>query len=330
MEAIAKRCFVISPIGLEGTEIREHSDNVIEFIIGPAMKELGIHAYRSDHNLSAGKITEQMFKSLLRDDLCIAILTYHNPNVFYELAIAQSAARPTIIMIEKGTAIPFDLHDMRAIEYDFKPRALRDGIYSRQLIEHVRSIEAAGWKGEVPFGHSLAPLGRGSPPIQIHDNVDNFGGEEQWLAIVAESQVGFAAAGISMTRWSKRRFRSVLIEKAQSGCEVRIMAMHPDSQLLPAMINQADAVGNIEAIRTASQAMQTIMSEICQVAPVHFRLLKDVCLHQQIIFNEHRAIVRPHLFSRSTSQMPVIEIARPSQLADAFETEFETLWRRAA
>lgn len=327
MEVAAKRCFVISPIGLEGTEIREHSDNVIEFIIEPAMKELGIHAYRSDHNLSAGKITEQMFDSLLCDDLCVAILTYHNPNVFYELAIAQSAARPTIIMVEKGTAIPFDLHDMRAIEYDFKPRALRDGIYTRQLMEHVRSIEAAGWKVDVPFGHSLAPLARGSGPIQFHDSVDSFGGEERWLAIVAEAETTFSAAGISMTRWSKRRFRSALIEKARAGCNVRILAVHPDSTLLPAMINQADAIGTIEAIRTASQAMQTIMSEICQVAPVHFKLLKDVCLHQQMILNDRRAIVRPHLFSRSTSQMPVIEIARPSQLADAFETEFETLWQ---
>src|SRR6185369_16571231 len=90
-----RRCFVISPIGAENSEIREHADDVFEFVIQPAMKELGIYAYRSDHNITVGKITEQMFDSILQEDICIAILTFHNPNVFYELAIAQSAARQT-------------------------------------------------------------------------------------------------------------------------------------------------------------------------------------------------------------------------------------------
>ncbi len=43
-----------------------------------------------------------MFKSILHGDLCVAVLTGYNPNVFYELAIAQAAACPTIILIEKG------------------------------------------------------------------------------------------------------------------------------------------------------------------------------------------------------------------------------------
>ena len=44
-----RRCFVISPIGAERSEVREHADDVFEFIIKPAMDQLGINAYRSDH-----------------------------------------------------------------------------------------------------------------------------------------------------------------------------------------------------------------------------------------------------------------------------------------
>ena len=43
-----------------------------------------------------------MIGSILGDDLCIAVITGQNPNVFYELAIAQCAARPVIILVEKG------------------------------------------------------------------------------------------------------------------------------------------------------------------------------------------------------------------------------------
>ncbi len=106
---MTRRCFVISPIAANNSEIREHADDVFDFIIKPAMDELGIEAYRSDHSQEIGRITEQMFNSILDDDLCIAVLTYFNPNVFYELAIAQNAARPVIILIEKGQTIPFDV-----------------------------------------------------------------------------------------------------------------------------------------------------------------------------------------------------------------------------
>jgi hypothetical protein len=96
---MTRRCFVISPIGEPGSPQREHADDVLEFIIKPAMDELGTAAYRADHSQQIGRITDHMITSILNDDLCIAVLTFHNPNVFYELAIAQSAARPVIIQV---------------------------------------------------------------------------------------------------------------------------------------------------------------------------------------------------------------------------------------
>ena len=125
---MSKRCFVISPIGESGSQTREHADDVFEFIIKPAMDELGIHVYRADHSQQIGRITEQMFNSIMEEDLCVAILTFCNPNVFYELAIAQCAARPVIILIEKGQTIPFDVHDLRAVEYDLRPRPSRQSV----------------------------------------------------------------------------------------------------------------------------------------------------------------------------------------------------------
>ena len=47
-------------------------------------------------------ISEQMYRAILKEDFCIALLTGFNPNVFYELAIAQAADRPVIILLEFG------------------------------------------------------------------------------------------------------------------------------------------------------------------------------------------------------------------------------------
>ena len=141
-----RRCFVISPIGDEGSGVREHADDVFRFIIEPAVKKFNIEAVRSDHIHEAGEITEQMFREILQADLCIVVLTYLNPNVFYELAVAQSAARPVILLVEKGQKLPFDIQDFRTVNYALLPATkLIEGQYANLVKEQIRSIEEQNW-----------------------------------------------------------------------------------------------------------------------------------------------------------------------------------------
>ena len=149
---IEKRCFVISPIGQEGTAIRGHADDVFEFIIQPAMKKfkeefkIEINAVRADHIEQMGGITKQMFDEILKADLCVAILTGHNPNVFYELAVAQSAARPVIMLIEKGQSLPLNVKDLRCVQYELQPvTRLIQGVYANEVFDKVKSIHEEGW-----------------------------------------------------------------------------------------------------------------------------------------------------------------------------------------
>lgn len=71
-----RKCFVISPIGAEGSEVREHADDVFDFIIRPAMDKCRIRAVRSDHLREPGKISDHMFSEILSDQLCVAVLTH--------------------------------------------------------------------------------------------------------------------------------------------------------------------------------------------------------------------------------------------------------------
>src|SRR5438874_637577 len=107
------RCFVISPIGVEGSPIRQHADDVFDYIVKPAAAEVGIAANRSDHLHEPGRITEQMFREIITSCCCVCVLTGHNPNVFYELAVAQSMGTPVIVLIERGEELPFDIRDLR-------------------------------------------------------------------------------------------------------------------------------------------------------------------------------------------------------------------------
>jgi hypothetical protein len=145
MDKRPRQCFVISPIGTEGSDIRRHANEVLKHIIAPAMERCDIKAVRSDELDMPGRISDQMFQHLLGDDLCIALLTGYNPNVFYELAIAHSARRPVIIMAEKGMELPFDIKDLRCVFYDFWPTEIITKTYVNALVAQIEKIKAANW-----------------------------------------------------------------------------------------------------------------------------------------------------------------------------------------
>ena len=141
-----RSCFVISPIGPAGSPVRHHADDVYRFIIKPALAKFGIRPERSDEISETGRITDQMFERIFRADLCVVVLTGFNPNVFYELAVAQCAARPTVLLIEKGQELPFDVKDLRTVEYQLQPISrLVDGYYVKEVEEQIRQLEASNW-----------------------------------------------------------------------------------------------------------------------------------------------------------------------------------------
>ena len=67
-------------------------------------------------DLSPGAITPKFLSELLDARLIIADLTGRNPNVFYELGIAHSFARPLILIADSPKSLPFDTKDERIIE----------------------------------------------------------------------------------------------------------------------------------------------------------------------------------------------------------------------
>jgi len=155
----SRHCFIISPIGQPDSTVRNHADDVYRFIIRPALEEFGIIPERSDEISEGGRITEQMFERIFRADVCVVVLSGFNPNVFYELAVAQCAARPTVLLIEQGQVLPFDVKDLRTISYQLQPISrLVDGYYARQVGEQLADLAARGWNAPGLFEQfSFAP-----------------------------------------------------------------------------------------------------------------------------------------------------------------------------
>ena len=71
----------------------------------------------------------------------MADLSFHNPNVFYEVALRHATGRPTIHLIRSTDRIPFDIDQFRTIRidtsdlYSFVPQI---ETYRAEIATHAR------------------------------------------------------------------------------------------------------------------------------------------------------------------------------------------------
>lgn len=122
----SKTCFVIMPFGEREIDGKKyHFDEIYNnvFLTAISMVDLPeggkLIAKRADAPNTAGIITDEMFRDILYSRVVLADITGLNPNVFYELGIRHSLRpRPTVVIKERQSNIPFDVHNLRIFSYD--------------------------------------------------------------------------------------------------------------------------------------------------------------------------------------------------------------------
>ncbi|HXQ37714.1 MAG TPA: hypothetical protein VN843_27140, partial [Anaerolineales bacterium] len=144
-------CFFIAPIGAEDTEYRKHSDAILASYVEKALStvEPKLRVVRADKITQPGMITKQVLEYLLKSRLVVADLSYHSPNVFYELAVRHATGKPVIHIKRTSDALPFDNKDFRTIDIAFD-----DKFDILAQIETVRSTIAQFSRQSLSAGES--------------------------------------------------------------------------------------------------------------------------------------------------------------------------------
>ncbi len=82
-----------------------------------ATSALGLRAVRAKDIWDHPEIMDDVRSLLWRARVVIADLTGRNPNVFYETGLAHALPRPTILITQNPSDVPFDLRSVRYLHY---------------------------------------------------------------------------------------------------------------------------------------------------------------------------------------------------------------------
>jgi hypothetical protein len=138
-----KTCFFITPLGEDNTEERRHANMMLKHVVRPVFEEHGFTVVRADEIAKTGIITQQIFEHLAKARICIADMSFRNPNAFYELGVRHAFLLPTIQLIHKSGKIPFDVSQGRTITIDTSDNYMvTDHLESarKTLSEYVKNL----------------------------------------------------------------------------------------------------------------------------------------------------------------------------------------------
>lgn len=129
--ATKPKAFVVMQFG-------EPYDSLYRDVIKPIAEEKGLEAYRVDDVYKPGIILQDIIRGIIESEIVIAEITPPNPNVFYEIGYAHAIGKTTILLVEKGKELPFDIRSYRCIFYDNTIRGKKD--VENNLRKHLTSI----------------------------------------------------------------------------------------------------------------------------------------------------------------------------------------------
>jgi hypothetical protein len=87
-------------------------------VIKSVCQDFGIDVIRADEDYGPGVIIADVAKQIVESKVIIAEITPTNPNVYYEVGYAHALNKPTILIAEKGTKLPFDVSPFRILLYE--------------------------------------------------------------------------------------------------------------------------------------------------------------------------------------------------------------------
>jgi hypothetical protein len=88
--------------------------------------KLELTAARADDFFSRGVVLQDIWSAIYHARVIVADCTKRNPNVFYEIGIAHTLGKETVLISQSLKDVPFDLRHLRHINYEYTPSGMSE------------------------------------------------------------------------------------------------------------------------------------------------------------------------------------------------------------
>ena len=106
------QAFVVMPFS------QPWSSDVYSKLFQPGIEAAGFEPSRGDSIVRIGDLGTNVWRSVTLAGVIVADVTAPNPNVYYELGLADVLGKPIIAFKQAGTALPADIGGRHFYEYD--------------------------------------------------------------------------------------------------------------------------------------------------------------------------------------------------------------------
>lgn len=144
-------CGVIMPISATSSHGEVHWSDV-QTLLHRAITEAGFTPLNVWENTAADRVSERIIANIFEQPLVVADISDLNPNVMFELGLRLASKKPTIVIVNSGGTIPFDIRDFHAIPYPADLNMLGMEKFFRLLASALKEKHEAWLKNEYqPF-----------------------------------------------------------------------------------------------------------------------------------------------------------------------------------
>ncbi|HKB64330.1 MAG TPA: hypothetical protein VKC61_00650 [Pyrinomonadaceae bacterium] len=112
------RVSTVKPTAFVVMQFTKPYDDLYNEVIKPVCEQFGITTVRGDEEQGPGLIVADIARQISESKLIVAEITPSNVNVYYEVGYAHALNKPTILIAERETKLPFDVSPFRTIFYD--------------------------------------------------------------------------------------------------------------------------------------------------------------------------------------------------------------------
>lgn len=106
------------PKAFVAMQFAEPYDTFYREVIQKQAEDAGFEVFRIDEKTGPGVIFQDIQREIEQSAIVIAEITPANPNVFYEVGYAHALAKPTILLAQRDSKLPFDIRSFRVVFYN--------------------------------------------------------------------------------------------------------------------------------------------------------------------------------------------------------------------